>query len=130
MDAERELRRTYGENIHMKRKRGFLRLWLLISVLWAAGEFYFVWQSCSPLDPGSSVHESAPQTGKPSSEEILCRTVPFKQHYEKLAVAGSFDAEDYIRIALSALSVPLALLLVGSATTWVLRGFTGNELRK
>ena len=93
----------------MNWKRGLLRMWALVSLLWVGGWLFYVWQSCSLIAlPGGQERRE------------MCTTSLFDDWMSR---SGYFGWHEYLRIAISGLIVPLALLALGYAVTWIVAGF-------
>ncbi len=89
--------------------RGLLRTWGAGSLLWLCGWLFYVWQSCRLVAvPGGEEHRE------------MCFTSLFD---DWMSQWGYFDRQDYLRIAISGLIVPLTLLALGYVVAWVKNGF-------
>lgn len=92
----------------MNWKRGLLRMWALGSLLWLGGWLFYVWESCRLVAlPGGQEHRE------------MCFTSLFD---DWMSQPGYFGWWEYLRIAISGLSVPLAVLLIGCGVWWVRLG--------
>jgi hypothetical protein len=89
----------------MNLKRGLSRIWIIASLCWLAGWFVYVWRTCT----------------QPVELEITyCYTNLFSVWQ---APIHHFTIWHYTYFILSAISVPIAMLIIGLAVWWVVSGF-------
>jgi hypothetical protein len=87
----------------MNLKRGFVRLWIVASLLWIAAFIWYLRASCSY-----------------SADDVLdCWT----GDEDWMMPISYFSIRDYARLGMIGASVPLGLLFFGYVIAWVAKGF-------
>ena len=95
----------------MNVRRGLLRVWVLLSVVWVAGWAFYVWES--------RLTATEDATGR----QFVAYHIDFGRGWKE---PKDFSATDYLRVASIGIGFPVAVLGVGFAIGWAISGFRSN----
>ena len=102
----------------MSWRRGLLRLWLVLSLCWIAGVGLYAWrQEPWILSSSEFVFESTPDSARDQQKESADKII------------NSLNAETAKRYALYLLVPPLATLVLGLLSAWVVSSFERKGAR-
>jgi hypothetical protein len=109
----------------MKRRKGLIRLWIMLSIVWmigAAGAFLSHIRDIVPKHTEGFIDLSPGATTvfRPlSSKDILEDNVRYE-------MAELYQTEELSRAGLIAIAPPLLVLVAYGGVIWVVRGFAGK----
>lgn len=89
-------------------KRGFFRLWIVISTIWVIGWYTYVWET--------RLHAVEDKTGR----SFVAFHTDFGNGWRELK---DFGLADYLALIERGLALPAGLLIVGATIGWIGSGF-------